>query len=439
MRKVKKPLTALRVKRMTKVGRHADGKEQGLYLAVSESGAKSWIFMWVRKGKRNARGLGSANTTDLAKASASLDDARALAMKCRLAVREGKDPKTVLRPHDGPDVPTFGECAREYIKGREPAWRNAKHRYQWHATLLGEVLTRDGKVAFTPDGEPKKSRPDFCAALRARPVNEVTTEDVLKVLQPLWKTNIETATRLRQRIEAVLDAAKPLGHRDGDNPARWRGHLKYLLPAPKKLARVKHFAAMRFEEVPAFITKVRDAEGVAARGLEFAIVTAARSGEVRGARWCEIDLAAKVWTVPGERMKAGREHRVPLSDPAIAVLREAAKMRMTSAVDALVFPGNREGRPMSDMAMTMVLRRLEVDVTVHGFRSSFRDWCGDCTSYPRDLVETALAHIVGDEVERAYRRRDGLERRRELMEAWAGYCEPRAANVVRLRRRRVLS
>jgi integrase len=405
-------LTALRIKRIRKPGRYSDGG--GLYLAVKDTGAKSWAFAWKRSGKRRLRGLGSA-------ADVTLAEARELAADCRRLVRQGRDPASVRADRAG--VPTFGDCARKLIEAKEPGWRNAKHRYQWRATLLGEVPRQDGK--------PGKVGHDLSAGLRNSPVNEIATADVLAVLQPLWKIKTETATRLRQRIEAVLDYAKAHRYRDGENPARWRGHLDKILPPPDKLARVKHLAAMPYDDVPLFMAKLQGMDGVGARALEFAILTAARTGEVRGATWSEIDLAAKVWTVPGERMKAGREHRVPLSRRAIAILQEMEKLRM----NALVFPGFKAERPLSDMTLTAVLRRADADVTVHGFRSSFRDWAGDCTAFARDVVEAALAHVIEDKTEAAYRRSDALEKRRELMQAWASHCEPKAGNVVSIRRR----
>jgi integrase len=405
-------LTALRVKRIRKPGRYSDGG--GLYLAVKDTGAKSWAFAWKRGGKRRLRGLGSTDDVMLA-------EARELAADCRRLVRQGRDPASVRADRAG--VPTFGDCARQLIEAKEPGWRNAKHRYQWRATLLGEVPRGDGK--------PGKVEHDYCARLRPLPVNDVGTAEVLGVVQPIWTSKTETATRLRQRIEAVLDFAKAHHHRDGENPARWRGHLDKILPAPDKLARVVHLAAMPYGDVPAFMTKLRGMDGVGARAVEFAILTAARTGEVRGASRSEFDLVARVWTVPGERMKAGREHRVPLSARAVAILREMEKLRISE----FVFPGFREGRPLSDMALTAVLRRLGADVTVHGFRSSFRDWAGDCTAFARDVVEAALAHVIEDKTEAAYRRSDALEKRRELMQAWASYCEPKAGNVVSIRRR----
>jgi integrase len=392
-------LTALKVKR-AKPGRHADGG--GLYLAVSKTEAKSWLFIWKRgsraAAKRHARGLGSADTVSLAEARELAADAR------KIVARGGDLPKRMASA--GAGAMTFGDCADSLIEAKEAGWRNAKHRYQWRQTL--------GVHA---------------AKLRPLPVDQITTDQVLAVLQPLRKAKTETATRLRQPIEAVLDYAKAHRYRDGENPARWRGHLSMILPAPDKLARVSHLAALPYAELPVFIKKLRAMDGVAPRALEFVILTAARSGEVRGAKWPEIDLDQKVWTVPGERMKAGEEHRVPLSDRAIRLLLQQRKQR----INDFVFPGFREGRPLSDMALMAVLRRLGSDVTTHGFRSSFRDWAGDCTSHARETVESALAHVIANKVEAAYRRSDALEKRRELMQAWADYCEPKAGNVVALR------
>ena len=267
----------------------------------------------------------------------------------------------------------------------------------------------------------------YAAPLRSKPVNQITTEDVLEVLQPIWTSKAETASRVRGRIEKILDAAKAKGLREGENPARWRGHLDHLLPKRQLLQR-GHHAAMPWQEVPEFVAQLRNSPSMAALALEFVILTAARSGEVLrsfrdgevvGASWGEIDRQAKVWTIPAKRMKAGREHRVPLSDRALAILGEAEKARRGK----FIFPGQRGDQPLSDMALTMLLRRMNVtDATVHGFRSSFRDWAGEATNFPREIAEAALAHTVGDKVERAYRRGDALERRRELMEAWASFC-----------------
>jgi integrase len=266
----------------------------------------------------------------------------------------------------------------------------------------------------------------YCLALRHKRIDEIDTDDVMGALRPIWSDKPETASRLRGRIEAVLDAAKAAGFRSGDNPAAWRGHLSLLLPKPRKLAR-GHHAAMPFASVPALMERLRERQGTAALALEFAILTAARSGEVRGATWREVDLEKRLWIVPPGRMKAGREHRVPLSEAALDVLRRAAPFRSTSdGDDALIFPGSRRGAPLSDMSLSAVLRRLDLDCTVHGFRSSFRDWCGDKTNFPREVAEAALAHAVGDKVEAAYRRGDALAKRRELMNAWATFLAGKA-------------
>ena len=272
----------------------------------------------------------------------------------------------------------------------------------------------------------------YCETIRQVPVDKVDTEGVLSVLKPIWNRAPETASRLRGRIEAVLDAAKAKGHigRNEANPAQWRGHLDKLLPRPSKLTR-GHHAAMPYADVPAFIAEIRRREATAAYALEFCILTAARSSETMKARWQEIDLEAKIWALPAERMKAGREHRVPLSTRAVAIL---VKMK-EAAEGEFVFPGRKRERPLSNMALEMFLRRLQSKYTTHGFRSSFRDWAGNETTFPRELAEHSLAHAIGDKAEQAYRRSDALARRRELMDAWAHYCEGEAgANVVALKR-----
>ena len=281
-----------------------------------------------------------------------------------------------------------------------------KHKAQWKSTLG-----------------------TYAAPLHIKAVDAIGTDDVLAVLEPIWTDKAETASRLRGRIEKVLDAAKAKGFRDGENPARWRGHLDHLLPRRSKLAR-PHHPAMAYENVPAFVGNLREREGTAALALEFCILTAARSGEVLGLRWPEIDFGRAVWTVPAARMKSGREHRVPLSGRAIAILRGLA----ASNQGEFAFAGRRLNKPLSSMAMEMILRRMNVtDATVHGFRSSFRDWAGNVSTFPREIIETALSHVVGDQAEQAYRRSDALEKRRNLMEAWASYCEGTADNVVQLK------
>ena len=300
-------------------------------------------------------------------------------------------------------------------------WRNDKHKAQWAMTLLGSKSTRkqdEGK--------------DYCKPIRDMPVDAIDTEAVLSVLQPLWKRAPETASRLRGRIEQILDAAKARGFigRNEANPARWRGHLDKLLPKRAKLTRGNH-AAMPYGEVPAFVVSLRERPTTAARALEFCILTATRSGEALGARWDEIDFAGKVWTILPERTKAAREHRVPLSDRTLAILEDMKAGRTGD----YVFPGRRPGRPLSGMAFEMLLRRIKSPYTAHGFRSSFRDWAGNETHFPRELPEHALAHVIGDKAEQAYRRSDALARRRELMDAWARHCEGEAGeNVLAFKR-----
>ena len=378
-----------------KPGRHSDGG--GLYLNVSRSGSKSWLFMWARDGKRREMGLGPYPAV-------SLGAARRAAAEHRISVAAGRDP---IAERDKETEPTFGECADMFIASMEHSWRNEKHRDQWRMTLEA-----------------------YCASIRPKRVSAINTDDVLSVLAPIWNEKPETASRLRGRVERVLDFAKARGWRSGENPALWRGHLRNILPPRRRLTH-GHLPAMPYAEIPVFLERVRHTQAMAARALEFAILTAARSGEVFGATWDELDLDKSLWTIPGRRMKAGKEHRVPLSERAVELLRPLHATR----VSQYVFPGQKPGRPLSNMAMEMLLRRLKVEgVTVHGFRSAFRDWCGEETSFPRDVAEMALAHSVGDSVERAYRRGDAIEKRRKLMEAWANYLsEPFPNNVLLLR------
>lgn len=386
-------LTATSLKGLP-AGRHSDGG--GLYLTVAKGGTRSWVFMWKPPGAEwnKEMGLGPYPAITLAKA-------RAMAAEARTAVAEGRDPLAEKRREA---EPTFADAADQFLESMAGQWRNAKHRAQWSMTL-GDA---------------------YCAAIRRKRVSTIETGDVLRVLKPIWKAKPETASRLRGRIERVLDFATVRGWREGDNPARWRGHLKSILPERPKLTR-GHMAAMPYDEVPAFFRNLRAREAMAARALEFLILTAARSGEALGARWDEIDFEAKVWTVPAERMKAGRPHRVPLSDEALAILTPLHEAR----VSAFLFPGQRRGNPLSSAALANLMRRLGADAyTVHGFRSAFRDWAGDETSFPRDVAEAALAHVLADKTEAAYRRADALEKRRRLMEAWAAYCRGKTVGKV---------
>ena len=388
-------LSARRVASLSKPGRHGDGG--GLYLVVAADGSRKWVFRFAWNGKQRDMGLGALRHVSLA-------EARTAASAARQHLRADRDPiaeRERARRSAGV-VPTFGEMADHLIEGIEHGFRNAKHRYQWRQTLT-----------------------QYAKPLRPKPVDAITTEDVLECLKPLWQTKAETAARLRGRIERVVDAAKAKGYRTGENPARWRGHLDSLLPKRQRLTR-GHHAAMPFDEVRNFIARLREIDGIGARALEFLILTAARTGEVIGARWGEIDLSGKVWTVPADRIKAGREHRVPLPQRAVDIVHSMAGARTGD----FVFPGFRNDRSLSNMAMRMTARRAGIEFTVHGFRSAFRDWAGERTNFPREVAEAALAHVVGDETERAYRRGDALEKRRALMEAWAGFCQPTENNVV---------
>lgn len=386
-----RPLTAKQVSGKLPPGRYADG--DGLYLRVEPSGTRSWVLIYSRGGrganKRSELGLGSARDVSLA-------EAREMARRMRAAIRRGEDPRTARHPER---AETFGEAADAYIASMSPGWRNPKHRAQW-AMTLGDA---------------------YCRSLRPRPVAEVGTADVLAVLSPIWSRVPETASRLRGRIEAVLDAAAARGVRSGENPARWKGHLAKLLPARRTLSR-GHHAALPWAEVPGFISALRGREGVAAICLEFVILTACRTGEAIGARWDEID--GDVWTVPPVRMKTRRAHRVPLSPRCLAILDELAAFG-----SPWVFPGGKAGRPLSNMAMLELVKAQKI--TVHGFRSSFRDWAAEATSYPGEVVEMCLAHSIASRVEAAYRRGDMLDRRREVMAAWERYCCG-SSNVVRL-------
>jgi len=300
---------------------------------------------------------------------------------------------------------TFRECAEALIASHEAGWKNAKHRQQWRNTLATYVYPVFGNL----------------------PVQAIDVGLVMKVVEPIWATKTETASRVRQRIEAILDWAAVRGYRQGDNPARWRGHLQKALPARAKIQKVKHHAALPFADLPDFMSALRAMNGNSARALEFAILTATRTNETLKARWSEIEFKTKIWTIPGERMKAGRDHRVPLSAAALDVL---MGMREAHPTRDLVFPGSGRGRTLSSMALLMTLRRMKrADLTVHGFRSTFRDWAAETTSFPREVAEAALAHSVGDKVEAAYRRGDLFEKRRHLMEAWSAYCATPAAGL----------
>jgi integrase len=400
-------LTALKVERLAKPGMHADGG--GLYLRITPRGARNWVLRYVLNGRPRWMGLGPLALYGLA-------EARARALDARRKRHDGIDPidaRRADRARHRLEVAksiTFQECAEMYIASHKAGWRNEKHKYQWPATLQAYAYPVFG----------------------ALPVQAVDTALMLKVLEPIWANKSETASRVRQRIENVLDFAKVRGYREGENPARWRGHLDKLLPARSRVRQVEHLAALPYSDLPLFLANLRKRDAFAARGLEFLILTAARTNEVIGARWSEIDLLDKTWTIPADRMKALREHRVPLSPPALALLQVMQTAGLTNDINAYVFPGPRAGKPLSNMAFLMLLRRMGiVDLTVHGFRATFKTWASERTSIQNEIVEAALAHIVGDKVEQAYRRTDMFEKRRRLMQQWATFCtaEPIPRNV----------
>lgn len=394
-------LTPVAVRAANTPGLYGDG--HGLYLQVSAFNTKAWVFRYMIDGRARKMGLGALHTVTLA-------EARAEAAEARKKVRKGIDPIEVQEAEKAERrlkairTKTFKECADAYIKANEATWKNDKHAAQWFSTFNE---TRRGKLKF----------PAITEAINGLPVAEIDTAAVHKVLEPIWYDRHETATRVRARIERVLAWATVSKFRTGDNPARWAGHLKELLPAKVKGAKVVHHDAVPYREMPAFMAELRERKSVSARALEFTILTAARTGETIGARWSEVDLDAKVWTVPPERTKAEREHRVPLSDRALAILAELPRD------GAFVFAGAKEDKPLSNMAMLELVRGMRgKGATVHGFRSTFRDWAGNETNFPRELAEHALAHVIGDKAEQAYRRDAALERRRKMMAAWATYC-----------------
>ncbi|WP_316173381.1 MULTISPECIES: tyrosine-type recombinase/integrase [unclassified Bradyrhizobium] len=389
-------LTALKVTKVKKPGMYADGA--GLYLQVTGDGentpAKSWIFRFTLRGRSREMGLGSLSIFGLA-------EARAKAAEYRRQVYEGIDPIEARRAQraqaalEAAAALTFEECTKQYLAAHSAGWRNAKHAAQWSSTLKTYAEPVIGSLA----------------------VHSVDTALVMKIIEPLWSKKPETASRLRGRIEAVLDWATVRGFRQGENPARWRGHLDKLLPARSKVRKVKHHAALPYDELPAFLAALRVQDGIAARALEFLILTAARTGEVIGAQSEEIK--DKVWTVPAGRMKASKDHRVPLSAAALAIIETLRKEQ----VGAHLFPGGKRDKPLSNMAMLALLDRMGRSyLTAHGFRSTFRDWAAECTNYPNEVVEMALAHTISSKVEAAYRRGDLFEKRKSLMSDWATFC-----------------
>ncbi|MDP7144342.1 MAG: integrase arm-type DNA-binding domain-containing protein [Pseudomonadales bacterium] len=393
-------LSALKVRKANKPGMIADGG--GLYLRIGPTGAKSWIYRYMIEGRSTDMGLGPLHTISLA-------EARVVAAQCRQLKHNGIDPKAhrddvrhEARLSSYRSI-TFEACAIEYIESHRAAWKNPKHAKQWQSTISTYALPKFGNL----------------------PVQQVDTEEVLGCLKPIWLEKAETATRLRGRIEAILDWAKVKGYREGENPAHWKGHLDNLLPSPAKIKNVNHHNALPYIEMPQFMRDLQQMEGMGARALEFTILTAVRTGETIGARWGEI--RDDLWIIPGERMKGGKEHRVPLSEAVRSLLDGLPR------TDDFVFRGQRPNKGLSNMAMLTLLRRMNrEDITVHGFRSTFRDWAEDRTNTPREIKELSLAHQVGSQVEAAYRRSDLLDKRRDLMDLWAQYCTDQSGQVVKI-------
>lgn len=410
MPKIARELTAIEIKNLTAPGLAAVGGVPGLHLQITPTGARSWVLRVKIGAKRRDMGLGQYPGVPLAQA-------REKARQARAAIEVGKDPilereraQSALRAAQASEK-SFEWCAQQYMDAHSDSWRNAKHRAQWLSTLTNYAYPQIGRIL----------------------VRDIKQAHVLQVLEPIWHTKNETASRLRGRIETILDWATVRHYREGENPAHWKGRLDKLLPAPSKVQKSEHHEAVPVDEAPAFYAALIQREGMSARALQFTALTAVRSGDTRGATWDEIDLEAGVWTVPAERMKAGKEHRVPLSDQALALLRGLPR----SDTSAFVFHAPRSGQ-LSDMALTQVMRRMGLEAVPHGLRSTFRDWAGDKTSYPRDLAEAALAHVVGNAVETAYRRGDALQKRRVMMADWAKFLttpRPAGASVTPIRKR----
>lgn len=398
MGKIIAPISERKVAALSKTKKRryiAVGGVPGLYLAVGEETGRSWIWKYRFGGRRRELGLGSL-------IDVTLEQARDAARAQRKVIQQGLDPVEAKRAQidkqraEQAKRTTFRECLNGYIDAHASSWKNAKHRDQW-----GSVFENHAKVILDLD------------------VRLIDTPLILKILEPIWSKKTETADRLRGRIDNVLAWAIARGYRQGENPARWRGLLDQLLPPPSKVAKKRHFPALPFSDTGAFMQELREQEGIAARTLEFTILTAARSGEARGARWEEIDFDSKVWKVPGNRMKAGREHVVPLSDAALAVIQEMQK----NVINGFIFPSLRDDKPLSDMSLTAVLRRMKhTEITVHGFRSTFRDWAAEISHYPHEVCEMALAHVISNKAEAAYRRGNLLAKRRAMMQDWAKWC-----------------
>lgn len=403
-------LNALKVSRATRPGLHGDGN--GLYLQIGPTGKKAWIFRYTKEGKTRDMGLGSLDLVGLSEARAKSLDARKLLLDAIDPIEARKEAKQAAEAAAAQTV-SFKDAAEQFIATNKSGWRNAKHAAQWTATLEAYAYPTIGTVS----------------------VADVAPSMVLKILEPIWSVKTETARRVRGRIEKILDWARARGLRAAENPARWRGLLEHMLPKLPKATLVQHHPALPYSAVAALMAEVAEQSGTAARALEFTMLTAARTSEVTGCRWEEIDIPLRTWTIPKTRIKAGREHRVALSGAALDIVLEQAKMRRNE----FVFPGGREKRPLSNMAMAELLKRMrnancsvamtqvsagvrKRHFTVHGFRSSFRDWAAEQSAHSAEVAEMALAHVVGDKVEAAYRRGDLLKKRFAMMEDWAAYC-----------------
>lgn len=390
-----KELSPLEVKRLKDAGRHAVGGVSGLYLYLNGGNGSSWVLRVTAAGKREVMGLGPYPEV-------GVGEARDRARAAKALFEQGINPKIQRQEQESAlqakraSLKTFKEAALAYVAAHADGWKNPKHRAQWQSTLEAYVFPVIGGLL----------------------VQDVTQDGVMAVLEPIWKTKNETASRVRGRMESVLDWCKVRGYRSGDNPAAWKGHLDQLLPAPGKIAKVRHHRALEYAKLPEFMVRLRKQPGISARALEFAILCAARSGEVRGATWSEVNLDTAVWTVPAERMKAGKEHRVPLSRAALALLKAQPRIQGVEHI----FPG-RVGKALSDMSLSKVMRDMEVDAVPHGFRSTFRDWVGEETRHPSEIAEQALAHVLKNKVEAAYRRGDALDKRRVMMEDWCKFCD----------------
>lgn len=395
--RTEKRLTVLSLRNISKPGLYADGG--GLYLQITKAGVRSWLFRYMRNGK--ARGMGLGPCRDV-----SLSEARDKASTCKKQLRDGIDPldekvntarAALISKTETPSCPTFRECAIAHIDAHKAGWKSEKHAAQWLSTLT--------TYAFPIIGE--------------HLVAEVDTTAILKIIEPIWVEKTETASRLRGRIESILDSAKVRGYRSGENPARLKGHLDRLLPKQSKVSEVTHFAALHYSEIATFMKTLRNQNSMAAYALELLILSACRTNEVINATWHEVDLDGGLWIIPAERMKARREHRIPLSQPATILFRKLEAIRQND----YVFPGQRQGKPLSNMAMLQLLKRMDrTDLTAHGFRSTFRDWAAECTHHPREIAEAALAHTLKDKTEAAYQRGDLLEKRSRMMQDWANFC-----------------